>query len=151
MSKTYNFDKAPAKYDDYVFNVGDTYKEIAKNDLHEDEKVRNQSLAQMRDWIAKHPHIRRCRTDASFLLRFLRPKKFSVHQACELFEQYMVYRQQFPQWFTKLDPADPEFIALMDNGYTFPLLERDEFGRRIFLTAVERLDPDRFNFTHMVR
>lgn len=151
MSVKYSVDKAPASYDEYIFNVSEIYKVIAKNDLREDDNVRNSSLKQMREWIAKHPHIKRCRTDASYLLRFLRPKKFSVHQACDLLEQYLVYRQQFPQWFTKLDPKDPEFLTVLDAGYSFPLLERDEFGRRIFITAIERFDAERFSFTQMVR
>lgn len=151
MSKKYGVDKSPATYEEYIFNVSDKYKEIAKNDLREDENVRNNALKQMREWIAKHPNIKRCRTDAGYLLRFLRPKKFSVHQACDLLEQYLIYRQQFPQWFTKLDPTDPDFLTVLDAGYSFPLLERDEFGRRIFLTAIERFDAEKFSFTQMVR
>ena len=78
MSVNYSVDKAPASYEKYVLNVSEKYKNIAENDLREDDNVRNPALKQMREWIAKHPHIKRCRTDASFLLRFLRPKKKTI-------------------------------------------------------------------------
>uniref|UniRef100_A0A182PXA7 CRAL/TRIO N-terminal domain-containing protein n=1 Tax=Anopheles epiroticus TaxID=199890 RepID=A0A182PXA7_9DIPT len=61
----------------------DLYRKIAKEELREDDEIREQSLTQMREWIAKHPYIRKCRTDSSFLLRFLRFRKYSVPMVCE--------------------------------------------------------------------
>lgn len=89
--------------------------------------------------------------DAVFLLRFLRPKKFSVPQACELLEQYLIYRQTFPEWFTKLDPLEPEMASLIDAGFSFPLLERDDVGRRVFLTCIENFDASKLSVKQMVR
>ena len=60
-----------ATYDPYVCTLNSQFKQIAKDELREDDNIRTQALAQFREWIAKHPHIRRCRTDAVFLLRFL--------------------------------------------------------------------------------
>jgi hypothetical protein len=65
-------------YDTYECTLSPELQKMAKDELREDENTRNQSLAQFREWIAKHPHIKRCRTDAAFLLRFLRVKKYSV-------------------------------------------------------------------------
>uniref|UniRef100_A0A336MMV3 CSON003210 protein n=2 Tax=Culicoides sonorensis TaxID=179676 RepID=A0A336MMV3_CULSO len=151
MAPKYSVDKAPGKYDDYEFNVSEKFKKIAKEELGEDEQKRSQALAQFREWIAKHPHIRACRTDAVFLLRFLRPKKFSVPQACELLEQYLIYRQQFPEWFTKLDPNDPEMAELVDAGFSLPLMERDDQGRRVFLTCIENFDANKYSVKDMIR
>ncbi|KAL9699670.1 hypothetical protein quinque_003111 [Culex quinquefasciatus] len=69
--------KHPSSYVPYRWTLTDKLKKTAKSELREDENVREQSLAQMRDWIAKSAHIKRCRTDPLFLLRFLRTKKFS--------------------------------------------------------------------------
>uniref|UniRef100_A0A1B0DFV4 CRAL/TRIO N-terminal domain-containing protein n=1 Tax=Phlebotomus papatasi TaxID=29031 RepID=A0A1B0DFV4_PHLPP len=55
------------------------FESVAK----EDENLKSQALDQFREWIAKHPKIKKCRTDDAFLLRFLRTKKFSVPRACE--------------------------------------------------------------------
>lgn len=151
MAPKFNVDKAPAKYDDYSFDVSDKFKKIAKEELREDEETRSQALQQFREWIAKHPNIKTCRTDAIFLLRFLRPKKFSVPQACELLEQYLIYRQQYSHWFTKLDPNDTDLMELIDAGYSFPLMERDAFGRRVFLSAIDRFDPSKYTSSQMIR
>lgn len=71
-------------------------------------------------------------SDAVFLLRFLRTKKYSVQPACEMLEKYLAVRQLFPQWFMNLDPADPDIDAIIESGYLFPLPERDEHGRKWF-------------------
>lgn len=142
----------PDEYDSYKFTLPAKYKEMAKEELREDESIRTHALAQLREWIAKHPHIKKCRTgagkwilidwniflidlkfsDAVFLLRFLRTKKYSVQPACEMLEKYLAVRQLFPQWFMNLDPADPAIDEIIGSGYLFPLPERDEYGRKNF-------------------
>jgi hypothetical protein len=52
----------PEEYDSYKFTLPAKYKEIAKEELREDDAIRTHALSQLRDWIAKHPHIKRCRT-----------------------------------------------------------------------------------------
>ena len=54
--------KSPEVYDVYLFNLSDRFKKIAKKELREDKSIRDHSLHRMREWIAKHPHIKRCRT-----------------------------------------------------------------------------------------
>lgn len=41
-------------------------QEKAKNELREDESRKQQSLEQFREWIAKHPFIKSCRTGKIF-------------------------------------------------------------------------------------
>jgi len=69
-------------------------------------------------------------TDAPFLLRFLRTKKFSVPQACEMLERYLTIRQLYPQWFKNLDPLDKDLEDIIDAGYLVPLLDRED-GRLV--------------------
>lgn len=82
-------------------------------------------------------------TDAVFLLRFLRTKKFSVSAACEMLENYLTIRQLYPHWFQKLDIENPEVEAILKTGYIIPLLERDDLGRQIILLRPDRIDPNR--------
>ncbi|XP_070496024.1 clavesin-1 [Chironomus tepperi] len=141
----------PSEYDSYQCSLSSKFKDIAKEELREDESVRTQALAQFREWIAKHPHIKKCRTDAPFLLRFLRTKKFSVPVACELLEKYLSVRQLFPQWFQKLDINDPAIEAIVDSGYLFPLPERDEHGRKIIFSCASRFDATKYTSAQMAR
>lgn len=103
----------PETFDPYVCNLSPKFKKIALDDLREDENIRSQALAQFREWIAKHPHIKKCRTDAVFLLRFLRTKKFSVPASCEMLQRYLTIRQLYPQWFKKLDIEDESINGML--------------------------------------
>lgn len=107
--------------------------ETARLELREDDSTREQTLEQFRHWIGKHPAIKRCRTDAPFLLRFLRTKKFNLPMAQEMLERYLTIRQLYPQWFQKLDIDDPIMEAIIDGGYLVPLLKRDPNGRKVIL------------------
>lgn len=138
-------------YDPYVCKLNPELREIAKEELHEDDNIRKQALAQFREWIAKHPNITKCRTDSIFLLRFLRTKKFSVPAACEMLERYLTIRQLFPQWFKNLDIDDPALNEIFENGYLVPLPERDEFGRQVIFSVGGKFDPYKYTSVQMAR
>lgn len=53
-------------YDSYQCTLSEKFQEIAKEELREDENIRSQSLSQLREWIAKHSSIKRCRTGELF-------------------------------------------------------------------------------------
>lgn len=125
--------------------------ELALNELREDAAVREHALGQMRHFIEKHPAIKRCRTDAPFLLRFLRTKKFSVPQSCAMLERYLSIRQLHPQWFRQLDPSDPALAAVLDAGYLVPLPKRDRNGRQVILSCAGRFDPHAHTSSDMAR
>ncbi|KAL1512925.1 hypothetical protein ABEB36_002426 [Hypothenemus hampei] len=136
--------------DDYICTLTEQEKKKALDELREDDNIREQSLQQVRDWISKHPNIKRCRTDAPFLLRFLRTKKFSVPQACEMLERYLTIRQLYPQWFRNLDCNDKELAEIIDAGYLVPLLEREN-GRLVLFSCAGKFDPHKYTSAHMVR
>ncbi|ALC44333.1 Cralbp [Drosophila busckii] len=135
----------------YSCSLSQDMKLVAKEELHEDDNIRRQALAQFREWIAKHPRIKKCRTDAVFLLRFLRTKKFSVPAACEMLERYLTIRQLFPQWFQQLDINDPAINEIFEAGYLVPLPERDSSGRQVIFSVAGRFDPYKFTSVQMAR
>lgn len=136
---------------EYVCQLPDLEKKRALDELREDDNIREQSLEKMREWINKHPNIKKCRLDAPFLLRFLRTKKFSVPLACENLERYLTIRQLYPNWFNKLDCEDPDLAAIIDAGYLVPLLERDAEGRMVVFSCIANFDPHKYNSAHMVK
>ncbi|XP_014228618.1 clavesin-2 [Trichogramma pretiosum] len=135
----------------YQCGLSSQAQAVAKQQLREDEATRKHALEQFREWIRQHPRIKRCRTDAVFLLRFLRTKKFSLPQAQEMLERYLTIRQTYPDWFQNLDIEDPGIEAIIDAGYLVPLLLRDEQGRRVILSQAGRFDPYKFTSAQMVR
>jgi hypothetical protein len=60
--------------------------------------------------------------DARFLLRFLRTKKFSVLQAQEALERYLLLRQTYGPAFRNLDYTDHTMNELISNGYVLNIL-----------------------------
>jgi hypothetical protein len=125
--------------DVYKCSLSSEAQTIAKTELREDEQTREHALEQFREWIEKHPSITKCRTDAVFLLRFLRTKKFSLPLAEDMLERYLTIRQLYPDWFQNLDIDDPEIESIIDAGYLVPLLQRDYHGRKVILSCAGKL------------
>ena len=108
-----------------------TLKKVAETELRESAKTRKRALRELRDWLKSQPHISGCRSDNSFLLRFLRMKKFEVADTIKVLDKYLKIRTQNPDWFTQLDIQEPKLNQLISDGYIFVLPQRDSRGRRV--------------------
>ncbi|CAG7819554.1 unnamed protein product [Allacma fusca] len=128
--------------DKYVCTLDPAVLKVAKKELREDEKTRDQALEQMRQWIMKTAYIKDCRLDANFLLRFLRNKKFSVPMAQETLLKYIAMRQQHSTWFHNTGLNDPLVLDLVHRGVAFALPKRDQYGRRVLFTVGGNIDPE---------
>lgn len=118
--------------------VSERVQKIAKKELRENESAREQSLEQFRDWIKKNQDIASVRTDDSFLLRFLRAKKFSVPMAEQMLLKYLNLRHTFPAMIKKLDFLEPKVASLINNGYIFASPIRDSKGRRVIIAFASK-------------
>lgn len=134
--------KAPEVYDDEILELDPVCEAQAKA-LGEDETIRRQSIQQLREWIAKHPGIKRCRTDAPFLLRFLRTNKYSFLKSTKMLESFLNCRTLHKDWFHGLDVDEPDLSRLTDGGYLFSLPQRDAKGRVVFFSCSSGFDPNR--------
>ncbi|XP_055603782.1 clavesin-1-like [Uranotaenia lowii] len=136
-------DKCPEKYDDYECPMKEIYRPRMEQ-LGETEMLKQQSIQQVREWIAKHPDIKRCRTDAPFLLRFLRTNKFSFLRTIESLERFLLARTMHPDWFQNLSlDSDQELLKTMENGYLIPIPKLDSQGRIVFFSSSAALEPNR--------
>ncbi|XP_053676018.1 clavesin-2-like [Anopheles nili] len=143
MEKRYTVEKNPESYEKYEFTLPELYQKIAKDELREDDEIREQSLTQMREWIAKHPYIRKCRTDAKFLLRFLRFRKYSVPMACEALERYLAMRETFPKWFKNLDYKETAMSEMLKDE-VFGSLGQDADGRTVVYFRFGHFNIEKF-------
>lgn len=150
-SVVYSNCKNPSKYEPYRSTLSEKVRKIAKAELRENDSIREQALTQMREWIAKNPNIKKCRTDPLFLLRFLRTKKYSITQSCEMLEKYLSIRQTYPKWFRNCDIDDPELEALIDGGYILPIPHRDANGQQLILSIASNLNLNRVNSALLAR
>nr|XP_018903881.1 PREDICTED: clavesin-1-like [Bemisia tabaci]XP_018903882.1 PREDICTED: clavesin-1-like [Bemisia tabaci] len=127
-------------------------QEEAEKELRETSEIRESALEKIQEWIEKNPRIETCRTDPNFLLRFLRTKKFSMMQAQEALERYLLLRQTYgSMMFLKLDVQEPRMQELLDEGYLFAVPGRDKYGRRIIIARPGAFDMDKYANTDMCR
>lgn len=132
-------------------HLSDEYKAIAQRDLREDDTIRKQSLEQMVEWIEKHPFIKSCRTDARFLVAFLRKKKFSIVEARQLLEGFLRFYSANPQYFANLTLKDPAIAAMVDCGYNIPLPKKDKNGRLIVWHRTGKVNPATYDMATSMR
>ncbi|XP_065082724.1 alpha-tocopherol transfer protein-like isoform X2 [Ochlerotatus camptorhynchus] len=150
MTVSYGVEKCPQKFAEYRSTLTKKYQQIAKEQLREEDTLRTQALEGMRAWIAKHPYIRRCRTDPLFLLRFLRQRKFSIPLACETLERYLSMRQTFPHFFQNLSPSHEDMRDLAADE-VFQALGFDENGRIVILIKSRHFNVEKYTLHHLVR
>lgn len=150
MASNFSVEKCPKEYQAYSCNLSNRERQLAKELLNEDDAVREQGLRDIRDWIAKHPHIRKCRTDPLFLLRFLRAKKFNLTEACETLERYLSMREVFKVWFENLDPEDKYMKQLLATEGALPL-GVDKRGRMVALVKVRNFEATKYTSHHLGR
>ncbi|KXJ75159.1 hypothetical protein RP20_CCG012212 [Aedes albopictus] len=148
--KVPSLDKVPVTYDDEVNELESEYKLLAEQ-LGESENIRNQSIQQLREWISKNAAIKRCRTDAPFLLRFLRTNKYSFLRTVKMLENYLRALVIHKNWFGDLDVDEPELSALIDGGYLFSLPKLDAKGRIVYFSFSSGFDLKRSSIASAIK
>ncbi|XP_034839359.1 clavesin-1 [Maniola hyperantus] len=124
---------------------------VAARELRETPSTRDQALRIMRDWIEQNADIKNVRTDESFLLRFLRHKKYSIPMAQQTLLKYLSLRKFYPSVFTKLDSEDPTLSEIISNGYIAVSPVRDNKGRRVIVYNMGKFNAVKFNCWDMCR
>lgn len=124
---------------------------VANQELREDTSTREQALENFRDWIDKNCDLCDCRTDDSFLLRFLRVKKFSLPMAQQMLLKYLNLRQTFSHLLNNLDLLAPSTNELLTNGYIYVSPFKDNNGRRVVLYNIDKFDPQKHTNVDMAK
>lgn len=124
---------------------------LAETELCETQSSRKKCLRELRQWLKGQKHLESVRTDNSFLLRFLRFKKFDVDTTKSVIDKYVHMRTHHPEWFHGLDIQDPKMRELMSSGYLFVLPQRDGNGRRVIFSRASAVDAGRFTACDIMR
>ncbi|ETN60450.1 hypothetical protein AND_007937 [Anopheles darlingi] len=148
-------EKCPSRYEendiDTLAALSEQHRTIAAQELGETDEKRGVAVSAMRQWIASHPHIRKCRTDARFLLRFLRARAYDLDAARITLERYLTMRQTFRLWYENLDPTDRYMRELVEEVQGCLPLGVDRAGRMVALVRVRSFDVTRYNCYHLGR
>uniref|UniRef100_A0A336KMD3 CSON013388 protein n=1 Tax=Culicoides sonorensis TaxID=179676 RepID=A0A336KMD3_CULSO len=120
------------------------FQHIALNYLREDENIRTQALEQFREWITKDPNIKNCRLDSTFLLKFMRTKKYNISLAYSILKEYLSVFRLYPRWFEKISVDDQLLLDFFMDGVLIPLPDRDEDGCQIIIYNLKNMNLDKF-------
>uniref|UniRef100_A0A182VUK4 CRAL-TRIO domain-containing protein n=1 Tax=Anopheles minimus TaxID=112268 RepID=A0A182VUK4_9DIPT len=131
-----------------------TYREKAEKELGETggeltyTKIR-QLRQQLNIYNENHQRALGCRRDDSFLLRFLRAKKFDVEKAFKMMQKYYKMKEEYPEIFKVSPPSEMKFMLEMQIQTMLP--KKDEHGRQIYLFRVEKCDPYKIPVDYVFR
>lgn len=133
-----------------ALDLGEPNEEIlqyAKTELGEDPDTRCQILDDFRDFIYERGEVEPHRTDDSFLLRFLRAKKFNVRHAHKLLVNYYKFKEDNSDFFEDVHLDILQAVG-KEQIITVPPY-REQHGRRILLYRMGLWDPEKFTTTEL--
>ena len=111
----------------------------AEIELGETEERRWQAIGDLREMVMNAGDIK-CPTDAAFLLRFLRAKKFDVIRAYTCLRRFYEVRHQHPDIFSDFHPHNMRHV--FDEHLVTVLQKRDSKGRSVILIKPGQWHPD---------
>ncbi|XP_068120452.1 alpha-tocopherol transfer protein-like [Hyperolius riggenbachi] len=133
----------------YVCTLTPELVQKAREELQEKPEWRLRDVQALRDMIWKdYPNLR-TRVDDSFLLRFLRARKFDYDRALQLLVNYYSCRKGWPEVFTDLRPSAVR--PVLDSGFISVLPHTDREGRRIVCVRPGQWNPQNYGFSENVR
>lgn len=69
----------------------------------------------------------------------------------ESFEKFFLFRKKYERWCNIDDDAINRLWELFDSGYAFPLMERDDEGKRIIFVQTRKFDTGKFTSADAIR
>lgn len=91
-------------------------QKVACQQLFEDQEKIPQLIENLKDFIAKSPHLR-SRTDDQFLVTFLRCCKYSLERAKNKIDMYYSLRTHMPELIQDRDTKNLKLSEIMKTGY----------------------------------
>ena len=91
------------------------------------------------------------RTDDTFLLRFLRARKFDTFEAFKLLGRYFEYRQDNPNLFSNFKASEKCIKEALFDGIPAVLEKSDSSGRKIIVLYSANWDNTRYGLSSIYR
>ncbi|KAH9491605.1 hypothetical protein Btru_031017 [Bulinus truncatus] len=132
----------------YKCSLSGDVLEKAKKELNEDPSTRLIEVKNLRVRLEKVPGLKP-RLDITFLLPFLRARKFDQERTFQLVKNYYDVRREQPDMFDDLKPSRVKHV--IDAGIIEVLKSRDNQGSKVIIMRPGNWDPDRFPITEMPR
>ncbi|XP_018563232.2 alpha-tocopherol transfer protein-like [Anoplophora glabripennis] len=122
--------------------------ERAEKELNESPEVYKRELEALRLMVKNDPNLSVPDSD-QFLLRFLRARKFDSKKAFHMIQRYFLMRLKCPELFSC--PLPSECTTMFDLQAQNMLLQRDQFGRRVYIIKVDNFDSSKVTIDDVFR
>ncbi|XP_076084837.1 clavesin-2-like [Mytilus galloprovincialis] len=136
---------------EFGWGLSEELKKKAKRELNEDPDEIKDAILGVREQIITRPDITFLRTDDTFILRFLRARKFDTFEAFKLYGRYFEFRQDNPDIFKKFQASEPGIKDALLDGLPGVLPNHDHFGRKIFVLYSANWDNGRYGLDSIYR
>ena len=84
-------------------------------------------------------------SDDTFLLAFLRTRKYSIDATIKSIEKNFILRSQRPEWFEITPSSTEEMKAIIRSKYCYYLKELDSCGRKVLMMNAANMDVEKFS------
>lgn len=126
-------------------------QEAARLELGETPEIRKESLGRLCQLIREAPSLD-VPNDEKFLLMFLRAKKYRVEDAFKVFQNYVRVRQDVPDFFRDLTPANAPLRKIShENHLVMTSADGDAHGRGVALFRIGAWNPTMCSLTDLIR
>jgi len=126
-------------------------EEDAKELWGESNKLLESSIADLKAWMAKCPHLHSARNTDQFFKTFLRGCKFSLERTKEKIDNFHAVKASLPEWFGDWDVKEAGVQEVMKSGAYLPLPGYDKKGRFVILMRMGKINPAKVTFDQMMR
>merc|ERR1719348_1127025 len=128
-----------------------TLQESAHTQFGETPALLASSLADLKIWISKSPHLHSIQQDDKILTTFLRGCKYSLERTKEKLDNFHAVKGSLPEWFGNWDPSVATIQEILGWGVYLPLPGYDKQNRFVLLMLPGRLNPAKTTFDAMMR
>ncbi|GAB6024742.1 hypothetical protein CHUAL_009872 [Chamberlinius hualienensis] len=133
----------------YICQLSSELQEKSRKELNEDPQRRDEDIEILRRWLSQEQHIVG-RDDNEFLLKFLRPSKFSIETAKQKLDNYYTMKSALPDWFSNRDIQQQSLQDLLNTGVYVPLGYNND-GQRVLLCRPGVYDPTKYKPDDLIK
>ncbi|PNF14739.1 hypothetical protein B7P43_G08927 [Cryptotermes secundus] len=127
----------------------DELKDFARRNLGELPDTRLNLVQELRNVIYERGEVVPHRTDDSFLIRFLRARRFDVEKAHRLMNNYYSFKENNQELHEDVHPMNMRFIG--DAEVLSVLPYREQTGRRIMIYKLGNWNPSSYSIEELFK
>ncbi|KAF2884160.1 hypothetical protein ILUMI_22019 [Ignelater luminosus] len=124
------------------------WQQMAEDELNETPENYKEQLNLLQHLVSNDKNLAVPDQD-DFILRFLRARKFDSHKAFRMLQRYYMMKLKCPELFKC--PLPSEISKVLEFQAQNMLVNRDQFGRRVYIIRVDKFDSSKVTIDDIFR